>query len=223
MNGILVVDKPSGPTSHDICQYFKRTLPVKRVGHAGTLDPMATGVLVILLDGATKLQSTFMGQDKEYAFTMRLGVTTDTYDREGKIVSQQEVPHSIIDQLPAILPEFTGEIWQTPPPFSAIKKNGTPLYKLARQGKSVHPEPRKVKIHSLDVVKISLPDVSVKIRCSCGTYVRALAHDIGQQFGCGAHVTALRRLRSGSFTLREAMALDRPFASGSAKNRSAPA
>lgn len=207
MNGILVVDKPSGPTSHDICHYFKQTLPVKKVGHAGTLDPLATGVLVILLDDATKLQSIFMGKDKEYEFTMKLGETTDTYDSEGEVVSKISPEGDIEEKLKSILPQFTGEIFQTPPPFSAIKKNGQPLYKLARAGKKVEAEPRKIKIHSLEIVSIDLPFVSLKMRCSCGSYVRSLAHDLGRLLKTGAHVTQLRRLRSEPFGLEGAVQL----------------
>lgn len=205
MNGILVVDKPKGPTSHDICQYFKRTLPVKKVGHAGTLDPLATGILVILLDDATKLQSIFMGKDKEYEFTMRLGVTTDTYDSEGKVVSEISPDGDVEEKLKSILPQFTGEIWQTPPPFSAIKKNGTPLYKLARRGETVEIPPRKIKIYSLEILNVSLPEVTLKAKCSCGTYIRSLVHDLGNQLGVGAHVTQLRRLRSEPFGLENAL------------------
>lgn len=209
MNGILIVDKPSGPTSHDICRYFKRTLPVKKVGHAGTLDPLATGILVILLDGATKLQSLFMGGEKEYTFTIRLGISTDTYDSKGKILETKEVPLDAMERLKPLLKEFTGEIWQVPPPFSAIKKGGVPLYKLARMGKTVALEPRKVRIDSF-VECPTLPpgtphDMDLKVRCSCGTYVRSLAHDIGEKLGCGAHVTALRRLRSEPFGLDGAL------------------
>lgn len=207
MNGILVVDKPKGPTSHDVCQYFKRTLPVKKVGHAGTLDPMATGVLIILLDGATKLQSVFLGQDKEYEFTMRLGETTDTYDAEGKITPHPGPLPLEEREILQVLPQFTGEILQTPPAFSAIKKNGRPLYELARKGKPVQPEPRKIQIHSLEILKFNLPEVTLRCRCSSGTYIRSLAHDLGRQLGCGAHVTKLRRLRSEPFGLCDTISL----------------
>lgn len=207
MNGILVIDKPKGPTSHDICQYFKRTLPVKKVGHAGTLDPMATGVLVILLDQATKLQSVFLGKDKEYEFTMKLGETTDTYDAEGKILERGLVRDDVEEKLKKLLLQFQGEILQTPPAFSAIKKNGQPLYKLARKGMSVEVPPRKIRIDSLEILRVGLPEVTLRCRCSCGTYIRSLAHDLGQKLGCGAHVTALRRLRSEPFGIEEALPL----------------
>ncbi|MBI4125512.1 MAG: tRNA pseudouridine(55) synthase TruB [Deltaproteobacteria bacterium] len=219
MNGILVVDKPKGPTSHDICQYFKRTLPVKKVGHAGTLDPMATGVLVILLDGATKLQSVFLGKDKEYEFTMKLGETTDTYDAEGKLLEQKPVPDDYERKLKELLPQFSGEILQTPPAFSAIKKNGKPLYKLAREGRVVQPEPRKIQIRLLEILKTDLPEATLRCRCSSGTYIRSLAHDLGQRLGCGAHVTALRRLASEPFTIEEALPVDWPSGPGSAGNQ----
>lgn len=207
MNGILVIDKPSGPTSHDICQYFKRTLPVKKVGHAGTLDPLATGVLVILLDQATKLQPLFLKQDKEYEFTIELGVATDTYDSEGKVVSQSRISPLAGGELKTILPQFVGEILQVPPPFSAIKKNGRPLYQLARQGKTIDIPPRKIKIYSLDILKMNLPFVTLRARCSSGTYIRSLAHDIGKELGVGAHITRLRRLRSEPFGLKDAITI----------------
>jgi len=205
MDGILVVDKPSGPTSHDICQFFKHQLKVKKVGHAGTLDPLATGVLILLIDGATKLQPIFLGKDKEYEFTMRLGITTDTYDSQGKIVATKEVASDTLEKIKKFLPEFTGEILQTPPPFSAIKKNGRPLYKFARRGESVEISPRKIQIHSLQINKMTLPDVTMRVRCSSGTYVRSLAHDLGMRLGCGAHIIALRRLRSEPFGLEDAI------------------
>ncbi|OGQ06171.1 MAG: tRNA pseudouridine(55) synthase TruB [Deltaproteobacteria bacterium RIFCSPLOWO2_12_FULL_44_12] len=212
MKGILVVDKPSGPTSHDICQYFKKQLNVKKVGHAGTLDPLATGVLIILLDEATKLQSIFLGKDKEYEFTMKLGLETDTYDSQGKIVATKEVPPDALEKIKELLPEFTGEILQIPPVYSALKQHGKPLYKLAREGKEVTVTPRKITIHSLDLITTGylLPYgndgyVTLKTRCSSGTYVRSLAHDIGEKLGCGAHITALRRLRSEPFGLEDAI------------------
>ncbi|MDP2599731.1 MAG: tRNA pseudouridine(55) synthase TruB [Deltaproteobacteria bacterium] len=219
MNGILVIDKPSGPTSHDICQHFKRQLGAKKVGHAGTLDPLATGVLILLIDGATKLQSIFLGKDKEYQFTMRLGVETDTYDSEGKVVRENPVQDVILsgakNLLESLLPQFTGEILQTPPPFSAIKKNGTPLYKLARRGEKVEPAPRKITVYSLEIIS-PLPlgervgvrgEVTLKARCSSGTYIRSIAHDLGQLLGCGAHITQLRRLRSEPFGLEDAIVI----------------
>lgn len=205
MDGILVVDKPSGPTSHDVCQYFKRQLGLKKVGHAGTLDPLATGVLILLLDGATKLQPVFLGQDKEYQFTMRLGVETDTYDSQGRIIETHSAHPELVEGLRAHLPQFTGEILQTPPAFSAIKKKGQPLYKLARQGKTVTADPRKITVYSLEIVEENFPDVILKVRCSSGTYVRSIAHDLGKQLGCGAHITALRRLRSEPFGLEDAI------------------
>lgn len=211
MDGLLVIDKPSGPTSHDICQFFKREMGLKKVGHAGTLDPLATGVLILLLDGATRLQSIFLGKDKEYQFTMKLGVATDTYDSEGKIISECAVPEDALERLFPLLTKFRGEILQRPPAFSAIKKNGQPLYKLARQGKPVLADPRKVTIYFLEMVDAVLPDITLKCRCSSGTYVRSLAHDIGKELGCGAHITTLRRLRSEPFGLENAIKLSSDF------------
>lgn len=207
MDGILVVDKPKGPTSHDVVQYFKRTLPVKKVGHAGTLDPLATGVLIILLDRATKLQSVFMGKDKEYEFTLKLGVATDTYDSEGKITSEKEVLPEVTNRLVEILPRFRGPLFQKPPPFSAIKQKGVPLYKLARRGLTVEVKPRAVQIYSLDILRLESPFVTLKAKVSCGTYVRSLAHDIGDALGVGAHVTKLRRLRSEPFGIFDAISI----------------
>lgn len=205
MNGILVVDKPSGITSHDVCQYFKRTLSVKKVGHAGTLDPLATGVLVILLDDACKLQSVFMGKDKIYQFTMKLGETTDSYDADGKITKTEMVPEDALIQLKHFLPEFIGMIEQVPPIFSAIHKNGKRLYEWARKGIDVKPDPRKIRIDSIEIVESHLPEVTLKVACSCGTYVRSLAFDLGQKISCGAHITAIRRLRSEPFGVEEAI------------------
>lgn len=205
MDGILIIDKPSGMTSHDVCQHFKQTLPVKKVGHAGTLDPLATGVLVILLDNACKLQPVFMGKNKVYQFTLRLGVTTDSYDADGKIKSEADVPSDALLRMKQALPDFLGEIEQVPPVFSAIRKNGQRLYKLARKGIEVKPDPRRVRIDSLEILEADLPDVTLRVSCSCGTYVRSIAHDLGAKIGCGAHVTALRRLRSEPFGVEEAI------------------
>ncbi|MDO8526911.1 MAG: tRNA pseudouridine(55) synthase TruB [Deltaproteobacteria bacterium] len=209
MKDIIVVDKPSGPTSHDICQIFKRKLGAKKVGHAGTLDPLASGVLILLINDATKRQQEFLGADKEYLFTMKLGIATDTYDSQGKVVSEvplEDVIQSVAkNPVASLLPQFTGEIIQTPPAYSALKKNGVPLYKLARAGKKVEPTPRKITVYSLEIVSENFPEITLKARCSSGTYVRSIAHDIGQKLGCGAHITALRRLRSEPFGIEEAM------------------
>jgi tRNA pseudouridine55 synthase len=205
---IIVVDKPTGPTSHDICQHFKRKLKAKKVGHAGTLDPLATGVLILLIDDATKQQASFMGKDKEYLFTLRLGAATDTYDSQGKVVSSGEVPADALEQIKKLLPDFTGEILQTPPAFSALKQKGEALYKKARRGEAVVVEPRKITVYSLEIVESRLPDVTLKARCSSGTYVRSIAHDIGQKLGCGAHITALRRTRSEPYGVEDAIVYD---------------
>ena len=211
MDGILVIDKPSGPTSHDICQHFKRQLGAKKVGHAGTLDPLATGVLILLLDGATKLQPIFLGQNKEYQFTMQLGVETDTYDSQGKVIETHPAHPELVEGLRTFLPQFTGEILQKPPAFSAIKKNGTPLYKLARRGEKVDTIARPVTVYSLEIVEENFPDVSLKVRFSSGTYVRSIAHDLGKRLGCGAHIIQLRRLRSEPFGLEDAITISPDF------------
>lgn len=221
MDGIFVIDKPVGPTSHDICEYFKKVLGFKKVGHAGTLDPLASGILVVLTGRATKMQSVFLGQDKEYSFTLRLGETTDTYDAQGKTVAKREIPSDYAERLPEILKEFLGEIAQIPPKFSALKIRGTPMYRLARQGVDVQAAPRKIRISALEIIGFKSGDVEMKMSCSSGTYVRSLAHDLGDRLGCGGHVVALRRLRSEPFGIEEAMPLKEDFSLFfRAKNRS---
>lgn len=208
MNGILVVDKPKGLSSFDVVRQVRRLCQTRRVGHAGTLDPLATGVLPVAVGQATRLVEYLMAGEKSYQATCRLGVATDTQDSDGRIL--QESPWQQVDRaaFDAVLADFAGEIRQLPPMFSALKKDGQPLYRLARQGIEVERQLRTVRIESLVVDAFSPPDVTFTVRCSKGTYVRTLCHDIGQQLGCGAHMAALRRLACGPFTLAESHGLE---------------
>ncbi len=224
MDGILNIDKPQGWTSHDVVARVRRLTRQKRVGHAGTLDPMATGVLLVCLGRATRLSEYLMSSDKIYRAVVRLGVETDTYDAEGQIVAERPVN---LDEatLRGVLKRFMGEVDQVPPMYSALKRNGKPLYKLARQGVEVAREARRVTIYDI-VLRQGEKDLSprpwvasptrrgedinlvtIDVRCSPGTYIRSLAHDIGALLGCGAHLAALTRLASGQFTLDRALPL----------------
>ncbi|MGK2906080.1 MAG: tRNA pseudouridine(55) synthase TruB [Desulfuromonadales bacterium] len=213
MNGVLIIDKPRGLTSFDVVRQVRRLCNVRRVGHAGTLDPLATGVLPVAVGGSTRLVEYMMAGDKIYQATMKLGACTDTQDSEGRILEEKDWQHVDRDALEDVVSGFVGEISQLPPMYSALKKNGKPLYQLARQGMVVERQPRSVRIDSLVIDACSPPLVTFTVRCSKGTYVRTLCHDIGQTLNCGAHLTALRRLRCGRFdtaashTLEELQAL----------------
>lgn len=208
MHGFIVVDKPAGMTSHDVVARVRRLLKTKKVGHTGTLDPFATGVLPVAVEEATKAIQFLDEGVKEYRAVMRLGITTTTEDLEGEIIA--ELPCDGIGEaaITSVLAAFVGEIEQIPPMFSALKRNGVPLYKLARKGEEVEREPRQVTIHSLTIESIDLPLVAFTVRCSRGTYIRSLARDIGERLGCGAHLTELRRTRSGPFALADARTLE---------------
>jgi tRNA pseudouridine55 synthase len=199
MNGILIVDKPQGVTSFDMVRKVRRWCQTRRVGHAGTLDPLATGVLPIAVGWATRLVEYMMAGEKTYQATMKLGSTTDSQDSEGQILEENDWQHVDRDALNVAVSGFLGTIQQLPPMFSALKKDGQPLYKLARQGVEVERQPRSVMIESLLVDDFSPPYVTFTVRCSKGTYVRTLCHDLGQVLNCGAHMTALRRLGCGQF------------------------
>ena len=209
MDGILVVNKPQGWTSHDVVARVRRLTHQKRVGHAGTLDPMATGVLLVCLGRATRVAEYLMASDKTYRAVVRLGVETDTYDAEGQVVATRPVD---VDEsaLRGALQKFVGEIDQVPPMYSALKRKGKPLYKLARQGVEVERAARRVTIHDITLREFMSPDVTIDVRCSPGTYIRSLAHDVGAALrgACGAHLTALTRLASGSFTIDDAVKLE---------------
>ena len=208
MHGFLLIDKPAGLTSHDIVRRIRRKLGLRRVGHGGTLDPMATGLIPVAVGDATRLLEFFSDGDKAYTATMRLGVTTDSQDAEGVVIDTAEWEHLLVGEVEAAIARMAGEIEQVPPMFSALKKDGVPLYKLARQGVEVERPARTVIIRSITMTDCSLPDVTFDVHCSKGTYVRTLAHDIGQQLGCGAHLTALRRTVHGPYRLDSAVPLD---------------
>lgn len=207
-NGIVIIDKPAGWTSMDVCAKLRGILKTKKIGHAGTLDPMATGVLPVFVGQATRAVSFAEGGEKEYIAGLRLGLTTNTQDTEGQALTQAPVTVGQ-EELEAVLPRFTGEISQIPPMFSAIKINGQKLYDLARQGREVERRPRGVTIFALEVVeRLSETDYILRIRCSKGTYVRTLCHDIGQALGCGGALFSLRRTQSAGFSLDQAVTMD---------------
>jgi tRNA pseudouridine55 synthase len=198
-DGVLLVDKAEGMTSHDVVALVRRKLQVRKVGHCGTLDPIATGLLLITVGRGTKVQDLLMSEDKEYAGTFVLGVTTDTQDRQGVVIDQRPVPPLTEDQIRAAFEKFRGDFYQTPPMVSAKKHAGVPLYKLARQGKVVEREPRLVHVYRYTIDRIAVPDIDFSVVCSKGFYVRTYVHDIGESLGCGGHLKSLRRTKSGRF------------------------
>lgn len=206
--GIVLIDKPGGMTSHDVVSCVRRKFKMRRVGHAGTLDPMATGVLVVLLGKATKLFNRFVGLDKGYRATLEMGRKTDTADIEGKTLEQRSYGPITQKDLQDVFARFQGEILQTPPMVSAVKFKGQPLYKLARRGIEVEREPRTIRIDVLKLLDFSPPYVQFYIECSKGTYVRKLAEDIGEELGCGACISQIQRTRVGPFKLEDSVALD---------------
>jgi tRNA pseudouridine55 synthase len=207
--GILLVDKPSGITSHDVVDRVRRTLHMKRIGHAGTLDPMATGLVIILVGKATKASQFLMGLDKTYEGTILLGKSTNTHDAEGVVTQERPVPPLTEEDVVKLLKSFEGDQYQTPPMFSAKKKDGVPLYKLARKGKEVEREARLIHVSSFEVDEWRAPDqIDFTISCTKGTYVRTLANDIGEKLGCGAHLTALNRTDVEKFRIEDAVTLD---------------
>jgi len=203
--GVLLIDKEPGMTSHDAVAICRRQLQFKKIGHCGTLDPMATGLLMLVIGKATKMQDLLMCEDKEYTGTLTLGITTNSQDKEGEIEETKEVPNFSDDEIDQAFQQFMGPFEQIPPMVSAIKKNGVPLYKLARQGKTIKRDPRPVTVSGYQISRIALPEVDFTVQCSKGFYVRTYAHDIGQHLGCGAHLSALRRTRSGKFHVEGAM------------------
>ncbi len=201
INGVLLVDKGQDMTSHDVVAVARRCLNTKKIGHCGTLDPMATGMLILVIGTATKLQDLLMSEEKEYLGTMKLGQTTNTQDAEGTVLETREVPDLSREQIVEAFETMKGDFYQTPPMVSAVKIKGVPLYKMARKGQEVEREPRFVRVHSYELTRVEPPEVDFRIVCSKGFYVRTYAHDLGQKLGCGAHLSALRRTRSGHFTL----------------------
>ena len=206
INGWLLVDKPSGVTSHDVVQHTRRIIPGCRIGHTGTLDPLATGLLVLGVGNTTRLSEYLVSQPKQYSAVVRLGQSTTSYDADGDIISENCVNVDLAD-IKSILPHFLGCIEQIPPVYSAIKIGGERAYKLARSGKNVTMSSRSVRIDKLLLIDYCSPDVTIEIFCSSGTYVRSLAHDLGESLGCGAHLRSLRRDVVGPFSLQQAYTL----------------
>ncbi|MEZ5276353.1 MAG: tRNA pseudouridine(55) synthase TruB [Opitutaceae bacterium] len=202
--GVLLVDKPTGVTSHDVVARARRIFRMKKIGHAGTLDPMATGLLILLIGRATRLSQYLMSLDKVYEGSITLGVTTNSHDADGEVLSTRPVPDLDEETMRAHLQSFVGDQYQTPPMFSAIKKDGVPLYKLARKGKEIEREPRFVRVSAFELLRMETPVLEVRVKCSKGTYVRTLAHDLGEKIGCGAHLSALRRTASDRFRIEQA-------------------
>jgi len=209
VSGVLVVDKPVGLTSHDIVQIVRRGTGIRRAGHTGTLDPRASGVLVILIGPAVRLSEFVSASDKRYQATVRLGNSTDTYDGEGKITSSAPVGNITEEQFNSILQTFVGEMEQVPPPYSAVKVKGRKAYEMAREGEEVELQPRIVHVYSLEILEWDAPEVVIDVYCSSGTYVRSLANDLGKVLGTGAYLVGLRRTKSGRFSLRDAVPMRR--------------
>jgi len=208
LDGALLIDKPSGPTSHDVVDAIRRKFGIKKVGHCGTLDPNATGLLIIVLGRGTKLSEKLMGDDKVYEGAIKFGVTTDSYDADGEVLETKTVPPLTLERLNEAAAGFIGDQMQTPPMVSAVKKDGVPLYKLARKGLEVEREPRLVHIYNFRFTNCEPPLGQFRIACTKGTYVRSLTHELGQKLGCGAHLATLRRVTSGKFNLADAAKLD---------------
>ncbi len=208
LDGALLIDKPKGPTSHDVVDAVRRRFQIKKVGHCGTLDPAATGLLILVLGMATRLSERLMGDDKAYEGVLKLGETTDSFDAEGDLTGSSPVMPITLDDLNAEAGAFLGDIMQVPPMVSAIKKNGVPLYKLARKGVHVEREPRLVHIYQFRFMQYEEPFANFRVGCTKGTYIRSLAHDLGQKLGCGAHLTDLRRISSGKYDVADALPLE---------------
>jgi tRNA pseudouridine55 synthase len=207
ISGVLVVDKPVGMTSHDVVQVIRNGTGLRRAGHTGTLDPRASGVLVVLVGPAVRLSEFVSASDKRYQAIIRLGSSTDTYDADGKITASAQSVNVTEEQFEKVLATFVGEIEQTPPPYSAVKVQGRKAYEMAREGEEVELAPRKITVHHLEVLEWAPPEVVIDVHCSSGTYVRSLANDLGATLGCGAYLVGLRRTKSGRFSLREATPL----------------
>ena len=208
MDGVLNINKPSGMTSHDVVEHVRRILHERRIGHTGTLDPMATGVLVLCVGKATRIAQYLEAGEKEYKAVMRLGVTTDTLDAEGRILETNSYSPPDVPKINEVMQGFTGSIMQRPPAYSAIKVAGVPSYKLAREGKAEPLKPRQVMIYRIDLTEYEDPLVSLTVRCSKGVYIRTLCSEIGAALGMGAHLAGLERTRSGHFRIDHALTLD---------------
>ena len=207
-SGFLLVDKPSGITSSKLVQVIKKTFSLNKIGHTGTLDPLATGLMVLCVGQATKFSQFLLVKDKSYRVSIKLGVATDTFDAEGLVTSEKDVNHVTRDLIEVSLTNFQGEIEQIPPMYSAIKKNGVPLYKMARRGLKVDLEPRKVRIYEIKMLGFDSKFLDLKVCCSKGTYIRTIAADLGDVLGCGAHVAELRRLSVGTYDEKDMLTFD---------------
>jgi tRNA pseudouridine55 synthase len=205
LDGALLIDKPAGPTSHDVVEEVRHHFRIKKVGHCGTLDPGATGLLILLLGRATKLSERLMSEDKVYEGSLKLGESTDSHDAAGELVASLPVPPLTLEQLNETAASFVGDHLQTPPMVSALKKDGVPLYKLARKGIEVERKPRLVHIYSFRFSAYTEPIGTFRAACTKGTYVRTLANDLGEKIGCGAHLVSLRRTISGKFEVANAV------------------
>ncbi len=207
ISGVLVVDKPVGMTSHDVVQAIRAGTGIRRAGHTGTLDPRASGVLVVLIGPAVRLSEFVSASDKRYQAIIRLGSSTDTFDADGRFTRQETPVNVTEEQFEKVLKTFEGEIEQVPPPYSAVKVQGRKAYEMARKGEDVELEPRIIQVHHLEVLEWAPPEVVVDVHCSSGTYVRSLTNDLGEALGTGAYLVGLRRTKSGRFTLRDAVPL----------------
>ncbi len=208
IDGVLLIDKAPAMTSHDVVAIARRTLRTKKIGHCGTLDPLATGLLILVIGRGTKIQDLLMAEDKEYVGTMTLGATTSSQDVDGEVLETKPVPDFTREQIEEAFAKYRGDFYQMPPMVSAIKKDGVPLYKLARQGKTVEREPRLVHVYAHEIQDVRLPGIDFRVVCSKGFYVRTYAHDIGADLGCGAHLKNLRRTKSGRFDLERAVTVE---------------
>lgn len=208
LNGVLLVDKPTDHTSHDVVARLRGKLKTRKIGHAGTLDPMATGLLVMLVGKATRISQYLISLDKEYTGTVELGKITDSQDAEGQVMETRPVPVLTEADIKQAMTDFLGDQYQTPPMYSAIKIDGVPLYKKARKGEDVVREPRFIRVSAFELTGFALPRFDFCLRCSKGTYVRTIAHDLGEKLGCGGHLAALRRTASGQFKIADAVTLD---------------
>ena len=208
IDGVLLVDKAPGMTSHDVVAITRRVLNTRKVGHCGTLDPLATGMLIITIGRGTKIQDLLMSEDKEYVGTIRLGQNTTSQDADGQVTEEKPVPELTRAQIDEAFGKFQGDFYQTPPMVSAIKKDGVPIYKLALQGKTIEREPRLVHVYGHEILNIELPEIEFRVVCSKGFYVRTYAYDIGQLLGCGGHLKALRRTASGKFRVDGVLTVD---------------
>jgi tRNA pseudouridine55 synthase len=208
MEGVLLVDKPRDHTSHDVIARLRGKLKMKRLGHAGTLDPMATGLLIVLVGKATSMSQYLISLDKEYEGTIELGKVTDTQDADGEVMETRPVPPLTEAEVKTAIATFLGDQYQTPPMYSAIKVDGVPLYKSARKGEDVVREPRFIRVMSWELTRFAPPQLDFRLRCTKGTYVRTLAHDLGQKLGCGAHLAALRRTATDKFNVSQALTIE---------------